>query len=101
MLASNSLNALVAEHAPQIARDPRPTPTLRVGAMGHRTLPPGAEPRVTAAVERVLAAIRVSALAAVADPGPALDQELLPLAVRLQVDRFRCCPPTVTIASWP
>src|SRR6185503_8409914 len=67
MPAQDELSARVAELAPAIARDPRPAPALRVGAMGHRTLPDGAEARVTAAVNRVLAAIRASALAATAE----------------------------------
>lgn len=68
MSAQDELNALVAEFAPQIARDPRPAPVLRVGAMGHRTLPDRAEMRVTAAVNRVLGAIRAAALAATTEP---------------------------------
>jgi len=68
MLARDDLAKLMAQLAPRIARDPRPAPALRVGAMGHRELPPGAEARALAAVEGMLAAIRTAADAALAEP---------------------------------
>ena len=67
MLARDDLSRLVVQLAPEIARDPRPAPSLRVGAMGHRALPPGAEPRALAAVEGVLAAIRAAANTALSE----------------------------------
>ncbi len=68
MLANDELATWVARFAPEIARDPRPQPVLRVGAMGHRQLPEGAEARVTAATQVVLKAIRDAALAALSEP---------------------------------
>ena len=68
MLATDDISRLVADIAPQIARAPLPAPVLRVGAMGHRQLPPGSEPSVVAATGRVLEAIHAAAAAALAEP---------------------------------
>ncbi len=71
MLAKDELTTLIARLAPTIARDPRPAPALRVGAMGHRQLPANSEARVVTTTQTVLRTIRDAAVAALAEPGVA------------------------------
>ena len=70
MPVKDDLAAFAAHAAPEIARDPRPRPVLRVGAMGHRRFG-GREAHVAAGVDAALAAIRAAAAEALKEPATA------------------------------
>jgi hypothetical protein len=59
---------LVAQLAPEIAKDPRVRPTIRVGAIGHRIIQLSARDRVIEAVQKILSQIRDAATSVRTDP---------------------------------
>lgn len=54
MLTAAEVDSLVRAIAPQIAQDPRPRPTLRIGAVGHRAISSDLLPAIEAVIGQLL-----------------------------------------------
>ena len=84
MLSELDFDTLVRNLAPQIAREPRPPATLRIGAIGHRRIDPADVDKLATTVKCIFSTIRRESLHAVHQNvigaefagGPELVQEL-------------------------